>query len=210
MATPAQQSYTQSNEPMQLATLGLAADVLTQARTRAQLDVDDCTAFDAPGFAGFTRTSRTMRYLREQLIPQGWTTDDTGNQASVVSPDGTVAIIATSGDEGTGDLRRPAKTKYPKGDVTDRRVAANVQLALFGHDADPGSAPERHTWVLLQHSDDDRVHAELSLPTGVDAVGRINNWSERIVLEPLVLDQPVTTPVEPAVSDDIAIDVTPR
>lgn len=210
MASNLHHSSPPASDAIDLAMLGLDPEVLLQARSRAQLDVDDCTDFDAPGFAGFTRTSRTVRYLREELIPQGWTTDDAGNQASVVSPDGTHAVIVTSGDEGTGDLDRQVKTKYPKGDVTDRRVAANLQLALFGDEADPESPPERHTWVLLQHCAGDRVHAELSLPTGSDPTGRISTWRERIVLEPLILDQPVTTGAAPGHNEEIAVDVTPR
>ena len=46
----------------------------------------------------------------------------------------------------------------------------------------------RQTWVLLQYPAGDVVRAELSCPEGVDDSGRINKWSERILLPDLPLD----------------------
>ena len=94
-----------------LAHPGLSVELLAEARGLAQADVDQCTDLDPPGFRGAVRTARTMRDLREALIPFGWTPDDSGNQPSVVSPDGRIGIVCTSGDLATGlDYARP-KTK---------------------------------------------------------------------------------------------------
>ncbi|RIK03119.1 MAG: hypothetical protein DCC48_17130 [Acidobacteria bacterium] len=176
-----------------LAALGLTLDRLAEARERAQHDVDECTALDPPGARGHIRHIRTVRYLREVLIPHGWTADDGGNIGAVVSPDDRVSIVVTSGDAATGRHGHTPRTKYPKGELTWRRVRQNQQLSLF--DDGPATQPDdesvenaRQTWVLLQYPAGDVVRAELSCPEGVDDSGRINKWSERILLPDLPLD----------------------
>jgi len=198
----------------QLAAIGVSVEQLTEARGRAQHDVDECTSLDPPGSRGSVRRMRSVRYLREGLIPHGWTPDDTGNVGAVVSPDGTVAIIATSGDAGTGLLSHKPKTKYPKGEVTQLRVRQNIQLSLFEDLTEEpldASEPARRTWFLLQHPAGDVVRAELSYPVGSDGAGRINEWSERIILPELQLDT-----YETWIDDDdegdhqVDVPVTPR
>lgn len=176
-----------------LAALGLSLAHLAEARGRAQHDVDECTALDPPGARGHIRHIRTVRYLREVLVPLGWSPDDGGNVGAVVSPDGSVSIVVTSGDAATGRHGQNPRTKYPKGEVTWRRVRQNVQLSLFEKDSEEplvaGPEPEvRQTWVLLQHPAGDVVRAELSCPEGVDDSGRICSWSHRILLPDLPLD----------------------
>ena len=200
----------------QLAKLGLTLEQLAEARGRAQHDVDECTDLDPPGSRGQVRHMRTVRYLREILIPHGWIPDDTGNVGAVVSPDGTVAIVVTSGDAGTGLLIHRPKTKYPKGEVTHRRVRQNIQLSLFEDLTeepldDDVDEPTRTTWVLLQHPAGDVVRAELSCPMGVDDAGRINEWSERIILPELPLDTHETWIADDDEGDDqVDVPVTPR
>lgn len=177
-----------------LAALGLTLDQITEARGRAQHDVDECTSLDPPGARGHIRHIRTVRYLREALIPQGWTPDDSGNVGAVVSPDGSISIVVTSGDAATGQYGQRPRTKYPKGEVTWRRVRQNVQLEFFGDPllpleiGDSSESAYRQTWVLLQYPAGQVVRAELSCPKGVDDAGRISEWSERIPLPDLPLD----------------------
>lgn len=176
-----------------LGLLGLSRAEFAEARVRTQHDVDECTELDPPGARGQVRHMRSVRYLREALIPSGWTADDSGNTGAIVSPDGTISIVVASGDASVGRLGQSPRTKYPKGEVTHRRVRQNVQLSLF---EDPsGTSPEsdseqshRQTWVLLQYPDGDHVRAELSCPRGIDESGRISEWSERIILPDLPLD----------------------
>ncbi len=197
-----------------LAAIGLTVEQLTEARGRAQHDVDECTSLDPAGSRGHVRYMRTVRYLREVLIPHEWTPDDTGNVGAVVSPDGTIAIVVTAGDAGTGLLAHQPKTKYPKGEVTQRRVRQNIQLDLFeDHTEEPLEAdePTRTTWVLLQHPAGDVVRAESSCPMGVDDAGRFNEWSERIILPELQLDSHETWIADDDEGDDqVDVPVTPR
>lgn len=201
---------------VQLAVLGLTVEQLDEARGRAQHDVDECTSLDPPGSRGQVRHMRTVRYLREVLIPHGWVPDDTGNVGAVVSPDGTIAIVVTTGDTGTGLLSYTPKTKYPKGAVTQRRVRQNVQLNLFEDLTeeplhDDLDEPSRTTWVLLQHPAGNAVRAELSCPSGVDVAGRISEWSRRIMLPELPLDTHETWIADDDEGDDpVDVPVTPR
>lgn len=201
-----------------LAALGLTLEHLTEARGRAQRDVDECTQLDPPGARGQIRHIRTVRYLREALIPVGWKPDDGGNVGAVVSPDGKRSIIVTSGDAATGQRGVIPRTKYPKGEVTRRRVHQNVQLSLFGEDPAPQpdeSSDEvaRQTWTLLQYPAGDFVRAELSCPEGVDESGRINAWSDRILLPDLPLDTYETWvpgPEDDESDDPVDVPVSPR
>ena len=163
----------QEDDPSRaLAALGLTLDQLTEARGRAQHDVDECTSLDPPGARGHIRHIRTVRYLREILIPQGWTPDDSGNVGAVVSPDGSISIVITSGDDATGQHRQSPRTKYPKGEVTWRRVRQNLQLELFGDPLPPleiDDSPDtacRQTWVLLQYPAGQVVRGTTSAPEG--------------------------------------------
>lgn len=205
----ASESHSDDQLGRRLARLRLSVDCLAEARGLAQADVDQCTDLDPPGFRGAVRTARTMRYLREALIPLGWTPDDSGNQPSVVSPDGRIGIVCTSGDLATGlDYARP-KTKYPKGEVTQRRVRANRQLSLFdteAADSEVVAGEERTTWLLLQCPAGDTVRAELSCPDGFDNTGRVDSWSERLILPDLEIDAYETWVPEDG-DDDGALDV---
>lgn len=200
----------------QLEALDLAVEQLTEARGRAQHDVEECTSLDPHGSRGHVRYMRTVRYLREVLIPSGWTADDTGNVGAVVAPDGRTVIVVTSGDTGTGLRSHTPKTKYPKGEVTQRRVRQNLQLDLFedltAEPADDDVDEQlRTTWVLLQHPDGDVVRAELSCPMGVDDAGRINEWSDRIILPELPIDTHETWIDDDDEGDDqVDVPVTPR
>lgn len=200
----------------QLAMLGLTLDELEVARGLAQVDVDQCTDLDPPGFRGTIRTGRTMRYLREALLVQGWRSDNSGNQSSVVSPDGRIAIVCTSGDPATGILGCTPKSKYPKGEVTQRRVRKNLQLSLFEpiQDEPPAVADdERTTWVMLQHPAGESVRAEISCPSGFDESGRIDEWSHRIVLPELPVDTYETWVPgsdEDDGGDELVVPISPR
>src|SRR5436190_9016737 len=81
-----------------------------EARTYTQLD--------PPNMQGMARYSRTVRLLREQLLPLGWWYDNPRNLARTVSPDRQVAVIATLGDAATGVPHVRPSTRYEKGIAT--------------------------------------------------------------------------------------------
>src|SRR5580698_10775873 len=173
-----------------LAELGLSAGLIERVVRRADADVSTFTELDPPIMLGLTRWGRISRYLREELVPHGWTYDNPRNLARTIHPSGEFAIVAATGDELTGLADVLPGTRYRKGDATIAAVEANEQLAFDFGDFVTG-VPDQGailTWVLLFHADDDEFRVELSLPDRIED-GRITRWAERIILPPFPRDQ---------------------
>ena len=118
-------------------------------------------------------------------------------------------MVVSSGDGGTGDPLGYPSTKYPKGESTVRAVASNQLIIDFGVEGiiDDETADDAPTWLLLQRIEADAIYAEVSLPRDSSG-GKINGWSERILLQPIprpdasVLAQ---IPQEPEPAYDVAV-----
>src|SRR5437764_13827047 len=95
-----------------LAELGLKAEFLEFALRGADAEARIYTELDPPNMQGMARYSRTVRLLREQLVPLGWSFDNPRNLARTVSPDRRVAIIATLGDAAPGIAPVMPSTRY--------------------------------------------------------------------------------------------------
>jgi hypothetical protein len=164
--------------------LGLESDILREAILRGEVARDSCTANDPPSAPGFDAWARTVRALREILIPRGWSRNDDINLSTIVSPNGSFAITVATGDEGTGRVEADPKTKYPKGPATEAAVNRN-QLRLFA--VDESTAEMQLTWMLLRRRDGESVLSELSLPASMTEDGQVEEWLERIILDPITL-----------------------
>jgi hypothetical protein len=170
-----------------LAELGLSVEIVERVVRLADAEASMCTELDPPIMEGLTRWGRTNRFLREELIPAGWSFDNPRNLPRTIHPSGEFAIVATTGDELTGLAELLPATKYAKGYATAQAVGINEQLALdfgdFDLGLDDGRATARDvaTWLLLFHVDEDGFRAELSLPNAI-VDGRITGWAERIIL----------------------------
>lgn len=183
-----------------LAQLGLDQMDLQEPVMQGMFARSECTPNDPPLFAGFTTWARTVRVLREKLIPKQWTRSDEGNYPLVVNPVGNLAIAVATGDESTGIAMANPMTKSPKGPRTQSAIEVNqYQSSLF--EAFPEfEIPEtphndRVTWILLQHYDQGKkeVRFELSLPSSYS--GKVDGWSERIILSVLPFDPTTAIPV---------------
>jgi len=173
-----------------LAELGLTEQILERVVRRADAEARLCSDFDPPLLEGLTRWGRATRYLREELVPLGWSFDNPRNFARTIHPSREFAIVVTTGDELTGVPGATPGTKYPKGLATMLAVTANVQLAFdFGSEFLLNGAGIV-TWFLMIHSDDREHRVELSLPGGF-ADGTITHWAERIILTPFVRADPL-------------------
>lgn len=177
-----------------LAQLGLTTDILHEAIMRGEVARDSCTANDPPCAPGFYAWAGTVRALRDILMPQGWTRNDTINYSRVISPDRSIAIAVVTGDEGTGNKDANPRTKYPKGPATQAAVSSN-QASLFEEPAsnEEGVAEEEVveewiTWMLLKKRSGDSVFAELSLPSSMTKDGQVESWQTRIILNPIVIE----------------------
>ena len=174
-----------------LAELGLTVDLVERVILRAEAEAATCTAFDPPMMAGFVRYGRTVRFLREELVPQGWDYDSPRNFCRTISPNREFAIVSTSGDEATGHPELTPTTKYPKGYATAQAVDTNGQLGFdFSDlviDEPPSEDDQLATWFLLYQVDGDAIRAEISLPSAMDR-GSISDWEERIILPAFALN----------------------
>jgi hypothetical protein len=207
-----------------LAQLGLSVEVIERVVRRADADVSTFTEFDPPIMLGLTRWGRISRYLREELVPRGWSYDNPRNLARTIHPGGEFAIVAATGDELTGVTGLLPTTKYRKGDATVQAVAINEQLTFdfgdgftgdgFTGDV-TGEAGGMLTWILLFFEDETEFRVELSLPDGIED-GRITSWAERIILPPFRRDVVTMLPLFDMLSagdgpdEHVVVEVTRR
>lgn len=193
-----------------LAQLGLTQAMLLRAVWQGQLAFASCTPNHPPLVRGVWAWGETVRGLREELIPHGWERTDQNNYSLVISPDGSVAIAVATGDESTGLAFGTPCTKSKKGPNTASAVTENQeQLLLQFPDLEPEAidsmvGDSTLTYILLIHRNQDKVRSELSLPTSLGPDGRVNSWSERILLEDIDLNG---APFDPASIDIPDIDV---
>jgi hypothetical protein len=176
-----------------VAELGLTVEEFHDVLNRAEAERRTCTGFDPPGLPGSVFWGRVVRFLREAYVPKGWKARNVDQLPLLISPDRGLAVTASSGDWATGlsSLYTP-KTRHPKGAATGRRVEAN-QFTIPGLPADLTEDADEDdslvTWVLLYfHERGDEqttLRCELSLPLEIGARGKIDRWSERIILPPL-------------------------
>jgi hypothetical protein len=202
-----------------LAELGLSVELIERVVRRADADVSTFTELDPPILLGLTRWGRMSRYLREELVPEGWTFDNPRNLARTIHPGGEFAIVAATGDELTGLAGLLPTTRYRKGDATVRAVAVNEQLTFdFGDGFTPdltADAGALLTWILLFFEDESEFRVELSLPDGIED-GRITSWAERIILPSFPRDEDAVATLFTMMSADtrpdehVVVEVTRR
>ena len=191
-----------SDVETRLKELGLTIAVLQEPVMEGMQARSECTPNHPPLFSGFTTWATTVRCLRERLspIPFGWTASDEGGYSLVISPSGKIAIAVATGDENTGNPQVTPMTKSPKGPRTQSAIEVNqYQGSLFDEipefDVSNMANSDRVTWILLQHYDQVRkeVRYELSLPTSYS--GKVDGWSERIILGALPFDPSSAIPI---------------
>ena len=203
--------------------LGLTADQISRALLRADAEARHTTGLEPPTAEGTIRYLKTVRFLREELVPLGWDVENYKNFCRTIHPSHEFSIVTSSGDEVTG-VQIPGRvpcTKYPKGDLTALAVQQNAEQGVLdlGEEfaetkLDP--AELENIWFLLQRVTPDFIYAELSLPTRIED-GMITDWEERVILPRISREDPEppasSTTVEelPASEDDAyTVDVAMR
>jgi hypothetical protein len=124
------------------------------------------------GSPAYNAVSKTLEFLRIELIPFGWH-DGLHFQIPVAfNNDHSIAVTVTEGDENTGIItNKDPRTVAPKGLNTSRAID---ESRLFQ------DAPVA-IWYLLAQSTEEGLYAELSSPL-VHENGAIIRWDERIIL----------------------------
>ncbi len=169
--------------------LDLTVEKVQRALLRADAEARQTNDLDPPNLGGFNRWGKGVRFLREELLPDGWSYDNSRLFCRTIHPSGEFAIVVSSGDDFAGEFVPgiSPSTKYSKGETVVQAVATNEQLVLdFSTDdehPDVGSKAAI-TWFLLFRATADAIYAELSLPSAING-GTISDWKERIILPPI-------------------------
>jgi len=192
-----------------LSVLGVRRDAISAAVLRGEAARKSATVNHPVTSAGFLAWSDTTAALRMELLKDGWRRCRDGGLETVVSPDGRVAIAVSGGDSGTGIASAPPRTKNAKGACSIAAIEQN-QIELtpddpteFDLDAMPAGC---QTWFLLLFSSGESVRCELSLPVSVGEDRRVDRWSDRLILDPLMLEHVLSIDHVPP----IVVDVFPR
>lgn len=203
------QRFRSAHEEARLASalypMGGLTEALLQGAARYGFDeAGDCTANDVKALPGFLSWGKTLRFLRDQLIPLGWSAGRHPDLETVISPDRTFRVASASGNSATGDPDRMPSTHVDKGPLSGLAVEDNRQISFptihpqFGHR--PG--PEIQTWYLLQYAavDEHRqgeIRVELSLPKHFSGSrpgvtnpkrGVLDDWKPRLILGAILID----------------------
>lgn len=193
----------------ELYALGLDRGELREVLDAAKWARGNSTEYDPPGYAGWNQYAIGTRSLRIVLMEsRGWTKDDEGGLCRTISPDGTMAIVVSSGNRATGNPDAWPKTKNPKGRYSLKGLNINrSQLELFESHPD---AARPWLWFLLVNVRHGEVFGELSLPIDVDGHGRASDWLKRIMIGPDSSDDGDGGRLRLDVDDDLDIDVVRR
>ncbi len=197
-----------------LAGLDLRAGQIAKAGLRAEAEAKLCTDLDPTNMEGMTRWAKFVRFLREELLIAGWDYDNSMNFCRTIHPSEAFAIVVSSGDANTGVPGANPSTKYRKGETAVRAVEYNGQASLdlgdgFDVDEPTDDNPDLPVWYLLYRVTPDAIFLELSFPKSIE-VGLINEWTERIILDPIDRQAPPSiedTPDSPQVGDDSSYSV---
>jgi len=192
-----------------LAALGLREGDLRDAANYGMRHALMCTRHDPPSVPGVIAWGKSIRFLRDRLVPLGWQANNSRNYATVVKPDGSIALAAAAGDAWTGKHgpNQHPSTRSAKGPATRDAVGLNVQLRFEDISgsfppAQPVSGVE--TWLLLFYWDEsaEEIRVELSLPKEMNQQGYVTAWHERIILTPIPLPSQPSQADQPDSGDD--------
>lgn len=199
---------TDTDARRRLGELGLDADLLLEGARRGMAAAAGCTANHPAVLSGILAWGETICALRDGLLSQGWQRLDEGNLPLVVNRTKSMALTVATGDEDTGRPQGNPCTKSKKGPRVANAVANN-QLQLFPVPVHlrPDEATGRITWLLLIHRDRGtrELRTELSRPVSMGEDGRVDAWSERIILGAVPFDDPVR--VDPKSPEDLGPEI---
>jgi hypothetical protein len=185
--------YSDPNDVDQrLEAMNLTVSNLLTAAKKGLAAWADCTPNHPPTYPGTAFWAETTRALREGLFAAGWTRKNESNLPLVVNENETLAIAVSSGNEETGRKDGTPGTRSAKGPRTAAAVRVNQQQQAFDF-MDPEAVIEslktagRATWLFLTYRDlsAQELRCELSRPISMTEDGHVDQWGERILLEPI-------------------------
>jgi hypothetical protein len=178
-----------------LAAMGLTEEFLTEATRYAYAEKERCTGNDARAAGGYAVWSKLLRFLRDGLLPRGWSKGALPELESVIHPSRSFQIVPSSGNWATGYSDRMPATMNPKGRRTGDVIADNGQFTLDVVGSTREVKPEMKTFFFLTYEDENKeeIRHELAIPTHMKIgpkakKGRIDEFGSRIILKPVPLD----------------------
>jgi hypothetical protein len=207
----------------ELEALGIPPGLPREAVDYARKDVATCTDNDVRAMRGFREYGLPMRFLRDELKPQGWKIGRKQNLEMVVSPNYSIAIISAAGDEHTGEPGEMPCTRTEKGPRTKDRIEQtqlSLELPDLREPRNPIPKPgAMQSWFLLYHRDRDKREIRIELSRGIGFTvlnnqtghGLVSDFAPRLYIEPISLDaQAETTSAHEHEHEHIDIAVTRR
>lgn len=198
--------------------LGSKVDLLRNAVQRGHAAMAFTTANDAPAGPGFIRWNAIVRAVRELHAPLGgWKRDQRNGRGLCVNEELGIEIEPQTGNADTGTDRTP-RTHRPKGPTVCEQVSHQTQgrFAFFDQplasDLVVPEPTEAELWILLFYYDQviGEIRVELSHAKSVDEKGRICDWYERIILDPVSVDDEPELSADDTDDDAITIDIVAR
>lgn len=187
-----------------LAELGLSAEQLIRTIQRAYAEAATCTDLDPVGTYGMLLWARMTRFLREELIPDGWVPRRPKNQELALHFGRGLKLLVVGGDGGTGRPDRNPQSKNPKGPTFYQAVVDNQASFDFGPEfegpdeyVEPAVLESLQTWMVLYRvTKGGKLFLEVSLPDEASPAGQVS-WAERIIVEVPDAGAPIGGMVQP-------------
>ncbi|WP_281648145.1 hypothetical protein [Parendozoicomonas sp. Alg238-R29] len=194
---------------LKLQELDLTEDILLYAVLRGLTAKRSTTENHPPIAGGIMAYLDTTRFLRDQLIPKGWTRQNINNLCITRHPENTCDIVVSSGSSDTGRKDGNPSNKNPKGNSARNYIDKN-QLGFWPPEETTQSKSPQNTWMLIYYIDESEgeIRLELSLPTAIDDSGYVKTWSTRLLIAAVSFDsEPEPKVFEAEFSPDIDIDI---
>lgn len=163
----------------------LSDDIFRSALARAY--EEHCSmmnGFFPPSGIGQAMYQYGTGFLRENFSRlDGWKCENNNNIARITNKATGITIICTGGDESTGIVHKMPSTKSRKGKASASLVG---QLSLFEEYISP---QVEQVWYLLNYPDvqNHEIRCELSLPQPFKPNSKVIEWTQRIILEPIII-----------------------
>lgn len=172
----------------ELFALGLKRSDCQEVLKAALWGRQSCTDYDPPAFPGWSQYGIGTRAFRQiHMEHYGWSKCNKNQFCRTIRPDGNVAVLVCSGDEGTGNPDKEPRSQNPKGPVSEAAIDSNrlqYELTLNDRRKVQAASDEPTLWFLLVNIRGGQVFGELSLPINLDKDRRAHEWERRIMLTP--------------------------
>jgi len=171
--------------------IGVTLETLRAAVLFGESERRSCTRLDPRILGGILGWGRTVRGLREELVPSSWTAEELHMFSLTVRPDRGVALMVATGDDRAGRDGASPHTRHKKGEVFFELLRIRDQLSFLPED-DALAAPKLpdEIWTLLIARKNGIIYSELSEPTR-EVNGRVAFEGERIILPMIDTNEPV-------------------